>query len=278
MSINMRIENITPEEAASMLKRNHVNRNPREGLVLAYRKDMEAGRWVMTGEPIQFGKDGSLLNGQHRLTALAGSSVVDGINFVVVRDLEESAQLLMDKGAPRSIADMIKLEHGAVKNVAVVSSISRWLSVAPLPGPDFGPRLKGKVSAAMALETFRQKGEQIMRAAEKGVHLCNTTLAISPTALGYTWFQFEKVDVEDCQRFFYAFQELAFNLQGDPRKAAYTRIIKMMAEPDAKAGNWTSVAHVSVLTRAWNAWRGGEQVDSIMVRNKTGLISPVTPK
>lgn len=276
MNITAAVESWTPAMARVALDNNHVNRNPRMNVAEAYRRDMEEGRWVMTGEPIQIGENGALLNGQHRLIALSGSSC-GSIDFLVVRGVDDKSQVLMDQGSARSISDMIKLEHGSVKNAMVVASISRWMAISPTIDERFGQLLKGKVSAALALDAFRNNSRDIIRAAEKGVHLRNTTLAISPTALGYCWLQFDWIDKEACQQFFYAFQELAFNTTGDPRKAAYQRIVKIMADPDAKAGNWTSVSHVSVLTRAWNAWRKGEQVDTITIRNKDGLIPPVHP-
>lgn len=274
--ITSSVESITPHDAKELLAHNHVNRNLRDGVVRAYKQDMDRGRWTMTGEPIQISEQGNLLNGQHRLTALSMSKVAF-LDMLVVRGLPEEAQLLMDQGAGRSVTDVLKMEYGDLKNATIVSSIARWLAAAPYPGPGFGLALKQKVSSAAALAAFRRHPEEIIRAAEKGQHLRRTVAAISPTSLGYCWFQFDRVDKVACQQYFYAFSELAFNPTGDPRKAAYHRIIKIMGDPDAKAGNWTSVAHVSVLTRAWNAWRRDEQIDTIHIRNHDGLIQPVKP-
>jgi hypothetical protein len=184
----------------------------------------------------------------------------------------------MDQGTGRSIADMIKSEHGHVKNANVVSSISRWMAFAPEVRPDFLTALKHKVAAGAALEAFNHDAPDIIRAAEMGVHFNNTTLAVSPTAMGYCWLQFIKVDEEATHAYFYAFTELAFAPQGDPRKAAYQRIVKIMGDVDAKAGNWTSAAIVSVITRSWNAWREDIPMDAIMIKSQTGLIPPVQPK
>ncbi len=61
---------MTPQEAARLLACNGHNRNVSEVLVERYARDMRCGAWKQNGEPILVARDGTLLDGQHRLLAI----------------------------------------------------------------------------------------------------------------------------------------------------------------------------------------------------------------
>jgi hypothetical protein len=277
-NLTSNVEFWTPEMAKDILKHNHVNRNLRERVHQAYRKDMEDGRWTMTGEPIQISESGSLLNGQHRMTALANCTKTEGVYLLTVRGLEEKTQLLMDQGAPRSIADMLKLEGGdGVKNATICAAIARWLTLAPEPDSEFMGRLKSKVSAAACLDTFRANPDKIVRAAEVGTATRKSTFTMSTAAIGYCYFHFANIDTQWADRYFWSWSEMSWAAEGDPRKAAYKRIQRMLVDSDVKHGPILSMATVSVMTRSWNMWRRGEESDIIHTRGREGWIPPVKP-
>jgi hypothetical protein len=100
---------------------------------------------------------------------------------------------------------------------------------------------------------------------------------MSVSALGYCFFQFANLDIERTEQYFYAFTDLAFHDEGDPRKAAFNRIAKMLNDEEMKHGQMLVIATVSVLTRSWNMWRKGVQADTILVRSREGWIPPVKP-
>lgn len=96
---------ITPEMATEMLKCNKSNRNLRKFKVLQYAHDMQNGKWNLTGQGITFGKDGSLLDGQHRLHAIKFSKV--SVPMLVVYDADVVGTY--DCGLTRSTVDQFKL-------------------------------------------------------------------------------------------------------------------------------------------------------------------------
>ena len=61
------------------------------------RPDMEAGNWQWNGESIKFAEDGTLLDGQHRLAAIAESGVT--LPVLVVRGLPNETQETAVDGA-----------------------------------------------------------------------------------------------------------------------------------------------------------------------------------
>jgi hypothetical protein len=278
MTITTTIERITPAQAKDILKANNiVNRKLRERVHQAYRKDMEQGRWQMTGEAIQFDTEGHLLNGQHRLTALSNANV-EHIEFLIVRGLPTNTQLLMDQGSARSIADAIRFESGdKAKYWTICAAISRWLTLAPVPDAEFAGKLKSKCSTAAALETYRTHTDQIIRAAEKSMFVRNSQFPVSVSSVGYCYFHFAQLDVQAADRYFYSWTDLAFDKEGDPRKAGYKRISMLLADDTMRHGPLLTHATVSVMTRSWNSWRRGEKEDTIPVKRNGAIIPPERP-
>lgn len=62
-------EVITPERAAEMLSKNKSNRKINQANVRRIADDMLTGNYKLNGETIKFYADGTLADGQHRLTA-----------------------------------------------------------------------------------------------------------------------------------------------------------------------------------------------------------------
>lgn len=124
---------ITPELAREMLDRNLRNRVVSQRTVEAYVRAMTANQrdlgdefdtgWPFTGDAIQVGDDGMLLNGQHRLMAVEISGVPRG--FLVVSNLPLESQRYMDAGRKRSVADQLKMEE--VTNGAQKAATARLL-------------------------------------------------------------------------------------------------------------------------------------------------------
>lgn len=269
------IRRITPAEAEKMLERNEVNRNMRRKLVAAYRADMENGRWQFTAEPIQFSRTGRLLNGQHRLAALAGSTGVKYLDFVVASGLTDASQTLMDQGTGRTITDALSLYHGGhVKNLMVCAGVARWLTLMPeinssLTTNDLRNR---KVTAAEAMIVFEERAEDIQEAAANALQL-RPHLMGSPTSHAYTWYQMAEVDKDKAAEFFHGITSMSFGVGKDPRKAAVRRL-QALARDEATTSD-TGFMSMSVLSRCWNDWRRGIEVDSYNIRSRMGVVAPV---
>jgi len=104
--------NVTPELAQEWLARNKCNRTISEGYVNSLIKDMREGKWVINGNTICFSKEGELLDGQHRLTAIAKSGIPQDV--YVMTGLNKTSHF--DDGRKRSIRDQILAMGKADKN------------------------------------------------------------------------------------------------------------------------------------------------------------------
>ena len=103
----MRVEiaTITPEWADEvLLNRNTSNVPLRDATCSRYTREMENGKWVVTGEAFIFDTDGILVSGQHRLKACvrSGKSLQ---NSVIVYGVPPEARRVVDTHRIRQLTD-----------------------------------------------------------------------------------------------------------------------------------------------------------------------------
>ncbi|MFM8798733.1 MAG: hypothetical protein ACKODT_07235 [Fluviibacter sp.] len=105
------IEVISTNKAAQWLETyKGPNRNTSDNKVLQFQSDMESGRWHFEGAPIRLGGiPERLLDGKHRLTALANTVPDMEFPFVVERGLTAESQLYMDQGQARTVSQQLAL-------------------------------------------------------------------------------------------------------------------------------------------------------------------------
>lgn len=116
--ISVTQELITPERASTLLLKNPHNRKISNTLVVQYTQLMQRGEWKFNGDPIRVNGDGSLIDGQHRLSAIVASGQPQ--RCVVISGLESDAFKTIDCGKKRSTGDMLSIRGygGAVHGLA----------------------------------------------------------------------------------------------------------------------------------------------------------------
>ncbi|ADG97657.1 hypothetical protein Srot_1186 [Segniliparus rotundus DSM 44985] len=112
---------IGPEEAEELLGHNTRNRNLRPAHRDALARDMTEGRWKENAAPVQVAADGTLLDGQHRLSAIVKSGV--RLKLLLVTGLPKDSQHVMDSGAKRTVADALRID--GVPDATKVASAAR---------------------------------------------------------------------------------------------------------------------------------------------------------
>lgn len=103
------IMRVTPQMARNWLTLNTSNRHLNKDAVQRFSSDMRSGRWLYNGESIKFDREGRLIDGQHRLTAIVNSDAV--VEMLVVTGLEPLAQQTIDVGRPRTTGQILHM-HG----------------------------------------------------------------------------------------------------------------------------------------------------------------------
>lgn len=122
-ALPIEVQTITPEMATRYLQNNTKNRTTSKVLVAGYARDMKSGDWDFTGDPIRIARDGSLIDGQHRLQACvrAGAPFV----AVVIKEMDEKIQDVIDSGRKRTMADTLSISGH--KHAVRVVAMARWL-------------------------------------------------------------------------------------------------------------------------------------------------------
>lgn len=136
---------VTPCLAAKWLAKNTHNRNLRETTVANYVRDMLNGAWSPNHQGIAIGEDGALMDGQHRLSAIARSGV--SVPMLVCTDVprqiegvESRVMDTVDRGNARSIPDILKLEHGLKADAGMIAAACLMIARICVPVERFAKR------------------------------------------------------------------------------------------------------------------------------------------
>lgn len=117
---------ITPDVAKAWLDKNKNNRRVSPVSVRSYARDMAAGNWLLTGDPIRFDEDGNLMDGQHRLMACVKAE--KPFASVVIYGLPAELKNQIDVGRKRSVADVLTMAgyHNATYTQAIARLMLRY--------------------------------------------------------------------------------------------------------------------------------------------------------
>lgn len=138
--ITSTVETITPQMASEYLNHNIRNRKIRKNAVAMIARDISMGRFKTTHQGIAFYEDGTLADGQHRLTAIMKAGIP--VEIMVTRGLKKDGMSAIDRGTARNVSDIFAMGNDnndgvskAIKCVRVTSAINQmcWNGVTPRP-------------------------------------------------------------------------------------------------------------------------------------------------
>lgn len=119
---------VTPSMAKMILeKHNDQNRNINTTHLMSLVRDIRNGNWIEgTGTMISFSQNGQLIDGQHRLGAIAKAKTPLNLSFKF--GLSDEAQRVIDTGRKRTYSDFIAMREGLdAKYKAERASVTRLL-------------------------------------------------------------------------------------------------------------------------------------------------------
>ena len=121
--ISAELMHITPEMARDVLKNPLPNRPISKARVRALIDDLRSGRWQINGESIVLDSNLRLLDGQHRLMAVAESGIA--ITALVVVGVAPAAMPSIDQGRSKGGADVLHMAQ--LPQAQQLASAARWL-------------------------------------------------------------------------------------------------------------------------------------------------------
>ena len=122
-NLSVDLVHITPQVAKNYLSYNTQNRKESSRNVMFLVEQMKKGLFLENGESIVFDSNNNLLDGQHRLMAIAKSGL--SFHIPVVRGAMTNAMATYDTGKNRSSIDVLGLN--GFKNCSILSSFSKLI-------------------------------------------------------------------------------------------------------------------------------------------------------
>lgn len=242
---------VTPEVAHDWLGYNTHNRKLRDRVVNAYASDMKAGAWQWNGESIKFAKDGTLLDGQHRLAAVTVAEV--SVPLLVVRGLSTETQDTVDGGAKRKFSDVLALrgEKFPVSLAAIVRRVYLWEAGVRKSGSALAP------TNAQLLQTIEKYPEirDIPAVAEHIARGCG----LPSSVCGLGMWLFTRIDTGDADFFFNRLHDGQNLAKGDP----IYELRKAVEQSRSVRGERSQTYLTAILIKAWNAYREGRNVGQL---------------
>lgn len=273
VTVSTTIETITPEVAASYLLGNTNNRNLRGDTVAAYARDIREGRWLLSGDSIKFDTTGRLIDGQHRLRAIAeaGAPIVS----YVVRGLSPDTRDVVDTGLTRTGPDILSFRQ--VRNANNVASVAR-LGVLDEAG-SFTTSKDGRNGGGRYRVTHAELLDYVDRHADDLEEFVSENVSYARGVGGavgaflYAAYRLHQIDAAAAREFIRSLAEFRTEGPGDPRVAMLNYIRNAIAE-----GRRVGTGEMLYLVfRTWNAWRTGEQLVKLNTASRSGSIKIPVP-
>ncbi len=252
---------VTPEMASEWLSINVRNRNIRRIDVDRYKRDMLSGNWHLAGDPIRLGTDGTLLDGQHRLTALMEAGVT--LSLLVIRNVEPAAQAVMDTGRRRTAADALSIDGKAHSTVLAAAA-----------------RLKISYDLDKLDAKYEATHEEILRCVEENPGLIAAVefakdfarrTDCPPSIVAFTFHELGQISLDEAADFWMAASNKVGLSAGDPVIALTNRF----AEARRNRETLTKRMYLSAIYRAWNYRRTGRPLRLIKIISINGGIVPI---
>jgi hypothetical protein len=246
--MDAQIEKITPEMAAEWLAHNTRNRPIKPRHLAALSQAIQRGDWVVNGETIIFADDGTLLDGQHRLAAVVDAQLP--IESLVVRGLPKAAQVTMDTGVKRTLADV--LSWCGERNAHLLAGALGYLYRHRI-GQQMDTGGRARVTHQQALVLLEQNP-----GLRESMHIGQRTsaaLRASPSMATFLHYVLSEIDADDADAFFDTLISGVGLQEGDP-----ILVLRRLLEREISAYRKIPQPRIQAMwIKAWNAWREGRR-------------------
>lgn len=270
-SITIELMEVTPDQAREWLLKNVKNRNLRKGIVGQYGRDMSAGSWAINGSTIVFSDNGILIDGQHRLHAIAALTAPGvAVPLLIVRGVKEQAKRTIDSGTKRTMGDRLKIDDTGAGSSNVLASLLRravmWEKgqfvnaggvLSPSPAEMYG-YLEDNPGVLWSTEFASSNRRRILA-------------PISVVAVAH-WVT-SRINSNAAEWFF---AQLIEPTELPSGHAIHALNRKLTAEASQRVGRANESEMLAAFVIAWNAYRAGRSISKIQMP-KGGLKNSTFP-
>lgn len=258
-NLDIRVVSISSATAAQMLELHKgPNRRTSDNQVLKFQADMENGRWHFEGAPIKLSKTGKLLDGKHRLTALANTVPEMEISFVVISGLDDDAQMYMDIGQIRTVGQQLSLRgiSNGVLYGAVAKLYLEWTRERL-----FRASNRGSTSKSEQTEWVISHQDILTRLSETGFQQVDAP----PSVVGAFTLAILQISPARANKFISRLVSGASLAEGDPI-LALDRRLRNIRRSGVRVSQREYLAY---FIKAWNAWVMGDRLQKLQLSSLT---------
>lgn len=251
---------ITPDMARVLLVNALPNRKPKDPNIDRFALDMRLGHWRVTGASVALNRAGAVMDGQNRLLACIRADVP--FTTWVVTGIDDDAMNVIDTGAKRTLADVLKI-MGEVDAVNLASSI--WIGWRWDHGKLRSNNPPSHTEALRWLEehpTIRYEVHTVAGLRKAPLYLPQRIAA--PFA-----YRARELEPEQLVEFLHKL-ETGLDLRGseDPL-FVYRRLLVQAHSRALSAGRGSGTSpyrQLALLVKSWNLWLDGWDVAAISFR------------
>lgn len=254
---------VTPEMAQDLLDQNTNNRNVRRSRIEVLRKDIREGRWVLDCNPIRLGGD-LLYDGQHRLIAQVEEGAT--LEYLVCRNLNPAAKIVIDSGAKRTVADNLAMA-GFKSAVRVAAAVNYLHMLDTLPDdrrPHTWTQAGASTSEAMDYCLNHPEVEDAASALKGKI-----VKPLGPPATVAAFVHMARVDPADAEEFFRLLSHPDEGISDVPGiHRLWLTLQRSPADLTVPDNKLRGLVHIGLIWRAWNDYRLQAPISTLAYRFK----------
>lgn len=252
---------LTPHDAEKLLiaSLGHRQRAIRPDRVAKLVRAITTGQWQVTHQAIAIDRDGIVIDGQHRLTAIAASGL--DVEVMIARDVDPSTFGVLDTGAVRSPSDVLRIS--GFTNTNLLAAAARYLlSYDAVVGSTDSMNVAGRTFTTQDIVNVCQdpeRGAVLVHAIPVAVGVCS-----SLNHPGFaTWFApvivvLKESPVDDglCLEFIERLRDGTNLSPGSPVLALRRFLIQDTGLPSSKHNERAAIGMATTI-KAFNGWLEG---------------------
>jgi hypothetical protein len=252
------VTEVTPQLAAEWLSSNTFNRTISTPLVKKYANDMAAGFWTLNHQGIAFDDSGTLVDGQHRLSAVVMSGV--------------TIKIMVTYGSSRVGIDELRVRHAA--DVIKFGGLSDWVQKKEIEVAKTmhviwrGSSGHNAMSNSALVQFCEQHREAIMwNCAQFRAHNRGISSALVRGVFAVAYYHYDKKTLENCIESLYS---------GVIENVNHNAIIRArdMILGEKATGGADRMSMAKRLSRAIDAYCNEKPLSRLMVPEKIAFDLP----
>lgn len=257
MSIKVEKKLVTPAVAEQLLRNNIKNRALSRTNLQRLVDQMNDGEWQEeTGESIKIASDGTLLDGQHRLTAIIQSG--KSYEFLIISNLPNEAFNVIDTGKIRSSGDSLHIM--GVKNYTnVAAMIKKYLYLKN--GKYHNKQTDSLASTTKIVEEYRNAPEQWGNIFKRSNQLyLQSNRMIQQPMIGAFIKYLSETEPDECDVFF---QKLCSGIGIEDERDPIYILRNMLIENQISDKKMMVSAKNAYLIVTWNSFLQGKKYSAM---------------